>query len=134
MELDKMWWLESGTSSEDALGPYDADLHEELLQNARLKQPETRTWFALVEGEPRAFFSLWPRENSVGIVENLFCHPEYRHRGLASARLAHCVTDTWNEAQARVIIRSDFKETPKHLYARVGFRPFFVGRSYLKKL
>ena len=33
-----------------------------------------------------------------------------------------------------VIINSDPADTPKHLYAAVGFRPTFVTRSYTKRL
>jgi GNAT superfamily N-acetyltransferase len=91
-ELDMLWWLESGTG-EDALGPYSAEHHDEHMLNRRVKAPDVRGWFACVEGEPRAFLSSWPGENGVGVIEDLFCHPEYRHRGLASALIAHCVAD-----------------------------------------
>ena len=37
-ELDRLWWLESGTSDE-AFGPYDSDLHEEMTLSLRVKSP-----------------------------------------------------------------------------------------------
>jgi GNAT superfamily N-acetyltransferase len=133
MELDRLWWLESGTG-DDAFGPYDPDLHAELMLNLRLKSPATRRWLACVEGIPRAFFSAWPGDNGVGIVEDLFCHPEYRHRGLATALMAHCVKDARARGAGPILINSDPKDTPRRMYAAMGFRPFYVSRTYTKRL
>ena len=132
-ELDKLWWLESGTS-EDVFGPYDSDLHEELTLSLRLKWPSVRRWFACVDGVPGAFFASWPGENGVGMVEDLFCDPIYRNRGLATALIAHAVNDARDRGAGPVIINSNPPDTPKHIYARMGFRPIYVGRTYLKKL
>jgi GNAT superfamily N-acetyltransferase len=128
-----LWWLESGTG-EDSLGPYSAEYHDEHMLNRRVKAPDVRGWFACVDGEPRAFLSSWPGENGVGVVEDLFCHPEYRHRGLATALLAHCVADARTRGAGPVIINADPKETPKHMYAALGFRPYCVSRSLWKNV
>jgi GNAT superfamily N-acetyltransferase len=127
-ELDKLWWLETGTG-EDALGPYSVEHHDEHMLDRRVKAPDVRGWFACVDGESRAFLSSWPGENGVGVVEDLFCHPDYRHRGLATALLAHCVADARSRGAGPVIINADPKETPKHMYAAMGFRPYYVSRS-----
>jgi len=127
-ELDRLWWLESGTG-EDALGPYDAAHHDEHILNRRLKAPAARGWFACLDGAPRAFFSSWPGENGVGVVEDLFCHPDYRHRGLATALIARAVADARARGAGPVIINADPKETPKRMYAAMGFRPFYLSRS-----
>jgi GNAT superfamily N-acetyltransferase len=132
-ELDAMWWLESGTG-DDALGPYDERLHDEFMVNLRLKTPPVRRWFACVDGVPRAFFGSWPGENGIGMVEDLFCHPDYRHRGLATTLLAHAVADARARGAGPVIINSEPRDTPKQMYARMGFRPFYVQRTWLKKL
>ena len=132
-ELDKLWWLESGTS-DDAFGPYDSDLHEEMTLSLRVKSPPMHRWFACVDGAPRAFFASWPGENGVGMVEDLFCHPEYRNRGLATALIALAVNDARERGAGPVIINSDTRDTPKHIYARMGFRPIYVSRTYVKKL
>ena len=133
LELDAMWWRESGTS-DDAFGPYDRTLHEELVLSIRIKSPAVRRWFACVDGAPRAFFSSWPGDNGIGMVEDLFCHPDYRNRGLATALIAHCVADARARGAGPVIINSDPRDTPKHLYARMGFRPLYVQRTYTKRL
>jgi GNAT superfamily N-acetyltransferase len=133
LELDILWWLESGTG-EDALGPYSAEHHDEHMLNRRVKALDVRGWFACVDREPRAFMSSWPGENGVGVVEDLFCHPEYRHRGLATALIAHCVADARARGAGPVIINADPKETPKHMYAAMGFRPYYVSRSLWKNI
>jgi GNAT superfamily N-acetyltransferase len=132
-ELDAMWWRESGTG-DDALGAYDDRLHDEFMANLRLKTPPVRRWFACVDGVPRAFFASWPGENGVGMVEDLFCHPNYRHRGLATALLAHAVSDARDRGAGPVIINSDPRDTPKRMYDRMGFHPFYVQRVWLKRI
>ena len=130
-ELDAMWWQETSLG---ALGPYDPAIHDEFMVSRRAKAPAVRGWFACVGGVARAFFSSWPGDNGVGIVEDLYCHPDYRHRGLATALIAHCVADCRDRGAGPVIINSNIDDTPKHLYAKLGFRPLYVGRGYTKKL
>jgi GNAT superfamily N-acetyltransferase len=129
--LDAMWWQETSIG---ALGQYDAGIHDEFMFCRRGKFPETRGWFACVDGEPRAFFSSWPGDNGVGIVEDLYTHPEYRKRGLATALIARCVADCRERGAGPVLINSNIDDTPKHLYVRLGFRPLYVGRSYTKQV
>jgi len=50
--LDELWWRESG-ESEALFGPYDRNLHDEMMVSKRAKNPMARSWFALVEGLPR---------------------------------------------------------------------------------
>lgn len=130
--LDAMWW-QGSSDSQWFFGPYNRELHEELMVSIRIKSPAVRRWFAVVDGEPRAFFAAWPGENGVGMVEDLFTHPEYRNRGLASVLIAHCVADARARGAGPVIINSAINDTPKHYYARLGFRPFYVHRSYTKR-
>jgi GNAT superfamily N-acetyltransferase len=132
-ELDELWWRESG-ESEALFGPYDRTLHDEMMLSKRLKQPMVRSWFAVADGAPRAFFSSWPGENGVGMVEDLFCHADYRRRGLATALLTHCVADARERAAGPVLIVSNVGDTPKQMYAAMGFRPLYVERTWTKRL
>jgi len=125
--LDERWWRESNTAY---FGPYDADLHAELSRSFRTKSPAVRSWFAWVDGGARAYLSSWPGENGVGMVEDLFTEKEYRHRGLATALIAHCVADARARGAGPVLISADVNDTPKQMYAALGFRPLFVNRAY----
>jgi GNAT superfamily N-acetyltransferase len=131
--LDEMWWRET-SEAETQLGPYDRELHDEMLVSKRIKHPMVRSWFAIEGGEPRGFFSSWPGENGLGMVEDLFVHPQSRHRGLATALLAHCVTDARERGAGPVLITSNLGDTPKHMYAAMGFLPVYVMRTWTKKL
>lgn len=132
-ELDEMWWRESG-EDEALLGPYDRDLHDEMMLSKRAKNPMARSWFAIVDGAPRAFLSSWPGNNGVGMVEDLFCHPEYRRRGLATALLVRCVAEARERGAGPVLITSNVPDTPKHMYAAAGFRPLYVMRTWTRRL
>jgi predicted GNAT family acetyltransferase len=82
----------------------------------------------------RAFLNSWEGENGVGQVEDLFTHPEYRHQGLATALLAHCVTDARAHGAGPVIIGCEPNDTPKHMYAAMGWRPLYVVRHVVKRV
>jgi GNAT superfamily N-acetyltransferase len=129
--LDELWWRESSTGY---FGPYDPGLHGELMASFRAKAPALRSWLAVVDGAPRAFLSSWPGDNGVGMVEDLFTEPEYRHRGLATALLAAAVADARARGAALVIITADPHDSPRQMYAAMGFRPLLLHREYLKLL
>jgi GNAT superfamily N-acetyltransferase len=107
---------------------------EAAITSGRAKSPPLRYWLAYVDGEPRAYGASWAGVDGVGQVEYLFTHPDYRHRGLATALIHHCVADARDGGAGPVAITSDVSDTPKQMYAAMGFRPVAVTRSYLKKL
>jgi GNAT superfamily N-acetyltransferase len=105
-----------------------------LFAVARLKQPPVQYWFACLDGRPLAYFNSWAGLDGVGQVEDLFAHPDFRHRGLATALIHHCVADCRGKGAGPVIIAADPADTPKNIYAAMGFRPIAVYSHYLKKL
>jgi GNAT superfamily N-acetyltransferase len=106
----------------------------DFLRSKRLKSPPARVWLAFVADVACAYLSSWPGDNGVGIVEDLFTHPDYRHRGIATALIAHCVEDARNRGARPVIINADPKDTPKQMYSAMGFRPLYITRSYWRNL
>lgn len=113
---------------------FNADVPARFLIVKRAKLPEVRYWLAYADDVPGAYFASWPGRNGVGIVEDLFTHPEYRHRGVATALIAHCVADARARGAGPVVIGADPTDTPKLMYAAMGFRPLFVARSYIRHL
>ena len=89
---------------------------------------------AYVDGQPRAYLASWEGLDGVGQVEDLFTHPEFRHRGLATALIHHCVADCRAHGAGPVVIVADTADTPKRMYAAMGFRPVATSRTYWKKL
>ncbi len=70
----------------------------------------------------------------MGQVEDLYTLPKYRKRGIASALIHHCVADARAKGAGPVIIAANPTDTPKHIYAAMGFRPVAVQSHYTKHL
>ena len=94
--------------------------------------PPVRYWLAFAEDGPRAFFSSWTSSDGIGVLDYLFTHPDYRHRGLATALVHNCVADSRARGAGPVALEADPAGTPKHMYAAMGFRPLSVSHEYLK--
>jgi GNAT superfamily N-acetyltransferase len=106
------------------------DVGRRFVAAERGKSPPRRYWLALIDGAPQGFLSSWEGTARVGQVEDLFVHPEYRHRGLATALLHHCVADCRAHGAGPVAIVADPTDTPKQIYAAMGWRPVAVIRQY----
>jgi GNAT superfamily N-acetyltransferase len=114
--------------------PDEPEVGESLSIIAHLKQPPVQYWFACWEGRPVAYFNSWAGIDGVGQVEDLFTHPDFRHRGLATALIHHCVADARSKGAGPVVIVADPADTPKHMYAAMGFQPVAAYSHYLKRL
>jgi GNAT superfamily N-acetyltransferase len=112
----------------------EPEVGEALFAVARLKQPPVQYWFACLDGRPLAYFNSWEGEGGIGQVEDLFTHPEFRHRGLATTLIQHCVADCRRKGAGPVIIAADPTDTPKNMYAAMGFQPIAIYSHYLKKI
>lgn len=125
--LQTLNWAEHGNET-------SGTVLEDFTTSKRAKTPAVSYWLAYADDAPRAFFSAWAGENGVGIVEDLFTQKEYRHRGIATALIAHCVAAARADGAQTVIIGADAADTPKTMYAAMGFRPMMFTQSYLKLL
>jgi GNAT superfamily N-acetyltransferase len=114
--------------------PFERELLVEFNAYKRAKMPAVRYWLAYVDGEAAAYFSSWPGIDGLGMVEDLFTKQEYRHRGLATALIAHCVADARTRGAREVLIGADPTDTPMHMYAAMGFRPLMMTSQYFKQV
>lgn len=128
--LNKHDWSEYAAR----LGKPDGATGVDLARTQVLKSPPVRHWLVYTDGEPRGYFNAWEGIDGVGQVENLFVRAEYRHRGLATALIHHCVADARAHGAGPVVIVADATDTPKLMYAALGFRPLAIKRSWLKKI
>jgi GNAT superfamily N-acetyltransferase len=125
-ELETMWWE---SDPPDRRAPL-----EQTLQYFRERSPAARWWLAYIDGAPRAFLNSWEGENGVGQVEDLFTHPDFRHQGLATALLSHCVADARKYGAGPVIIGCEPNDTPRLMYAAMGWQPLYVVRHAVKQV
>ncbi len=112
----------------------DLEVTRHLVGRRRAKGPELTTWLARVDGTDCACFSSWPGRNGVGKVEDLYTHPDFRRRGIATALIAHAVDAARQGGASAVVIGARTDDHPKRLYARLGFRPLLLRRSWLRIL
>jgi len=103
-----------------------------LLAHRRVKHPAVRFHIARIEGVDCSFFSAWPGVGGMGMVEDLFTHPAYRGRGIGTALVAACVDDARARGARTVLVNPLLEDTPKRMYAALGFEPLCVQRSYVK--
>ena len=64
------------------------------------------------------------------MVEDVFTHPDYRRRGVATALVEHGVDACRAEGAGGVLLSAFAPDTPKRMYAALGFRPVMALRSY----
>jgi GNAT superfamily N-acetyltransferase len=111
---------------------YPEQLTLDMVAVRRAKSPDLRFWLAGSEGETCAFFSSWPGHNGVGMVEDLFTHPDFRHRGIATALIARAVGDARERGARAVLIGARPDDAVKRMYVSLGFRPICLTRSYVR--
>jgi GNAT superfamily N-acetyltransferase len=110
------------------------EVARQMLQVKRAKQGTVKYWLAYVGKQAVAYFNSSEGVAGVGQVEDLFTHPDFRNRGIASALIHHCVRESRDAGAGPVVIVADPSDTPKNIYARMGFRPVAVASQYLKRL
>jgi GNAT superfamily N-acetyltransferase len=111
---------------------WEPEVSEQIVAAKRVKAPDVRYYLARADGVDCAFFSAWPGENGVGQVEDLFTRADFRGRGIGTALLSACVDDARARGAGPVLIGARPTDTPKHMYAALGFRPLCVQRNYVK--
>jgi ribosomal protein S18 acetylase RimI-like enzyme len=114
--------------------PLDRLLGRHMAEIRREKSPPARHWLAYVGGQPAAYLTSWEGTEGVGQVEDLFTHPAYRHRGVATALIHQGVADCRARGAVPVVIVADPSDTPKEMYAAMGFRQIALRRSWRKDI
>jgi GNAT superfamily N-acetyltransferase len=110
----------------------DAAIGEGLFATRRLKCPPGRYFLATDDGLACGFVSALPGLQGMGQVEDLYVAPSFRSRGLARELIRRAVRACREGGAGPVVIAADAADTPRHAYARMGFRPVAVKREYWK--
>jgi GNAT superfamily N-acetyltransferase len=105
-----------------------------LVACARKAAPEVQPFLLRLDGGDVAYASSFAGRNGVGIVEDVFTRREQRGRGLATALIACAVRHARAGGAGPVLIGARPGEAAGRLYAKLGFVPVCVARSYNRLL
>ena len=112
---------------------FSPEVTEQMQSVRRLASDEAHFFMLWDDAAPVAFFSSWPGVDGVGMVEDLFTLPSHRERGLARALIHHCVADARARGARSVLIGAEIDDTPKQIYAAIGFEPTCLTWSWVKQ-
>lgn len=90
------------------------------------------TWhIAFADGRPIGHLSQ-RTTGALGYLESLFVLPEHRMRGVGTALLQHADTTSRAAGATLTFLPTWSADTPRHMYAKLGFEPVFAFRHWLK--
>jgi len=109
------------------------DVSDQMVARKRLRSDHLPFFLASLEGRDVGHGCAWAGtpEEKVGMVEDLFTDPAFRHRGVASALIVHGIAWARAAGAGPVMIGAVDDDTPRLMYAAMGFRPTFVSRTYV---
>lgn len=98
----------------------------------RAKAPAVSFHLIEQDGDAIGYGSTAVAPNGVGLVEHLFVRSELRSRGIMSAFIADHVDRLLASGCPAVMLGARAGERPRRLYARLGFRPVLVTRTWVR--
>ena len=115
---------------------WSQDVTDQLVARKRQRAASLPFFLARIDGVDVGHGCAWrgSAEDGVGMVEDLFTDPDYRHMGVATALIAHGVAYARGLGAGPVMIGAAAEDTPRFMYAAMGFRPTFTSRTYLSPL
>jgi GNAT superfamily N-acetyltransferase len=96
------------------------------------RKSRATTWIASVDDEPVGLFSSLVH-GEVAMLEDLYVLPSARRRGVATTLVAHAVERAYRAGASLCFLSARADDTPKDMYARMGFAPVGVTRSHLRR-
>ncbi len=102
-----------------------------MIANYRAKEDAYQFFLAIEGGEPAAYGARALAPGGAGMIEDLFTLPERRRRGLASGLVAALSHDLRSMGASCVFLGAVVGEEARRLYARLGFRPVMLTRTWI---
>lgn len=103
-----------------------------LVAGYRAKSGAYHFHLAIRDGAPVAYGAFALAPNGAGMIEDLFTLQTARRRGVATGMIAVFADRLRAEGAHTVFLGALADEQPKHLYARLGFRPVSLARSWVR--
>ncbi|MHB1911973.1 MAG: GNAT family N-acetyltransferase [Acidimicrobiales bacterium] len=112
---------------------WSQEVSDQMVARKRQRSDQLPFFLASLDGRDVGHGCAWAGtpEEKVGMVEDLFTDPGFRHRGVASALIFHGIAWARAAGAGPVMIGAVDDDTPRLMYAAMGFRPVFVSRTYI---
>jgi GNAT superfamily N-acetyltransferase len=112
------------------------DVTDQMVARKRQRAGALPFFLARIGGVDVGHGCAWrgTAEDGIGMVEDLFTAPDHRHMGVATALIAHGVDYARAGGAEAVMIGAAAEDTPRFMYAAMGFCPTFTSRTYLGPL
>jgi len=105
-----------------------------MVAGYRSKSPGCKFWLAMQDGRPVAYGAHAAAPNGAGMIEDLFTLQAARRRGIATAMITSFVEHLRKANCKTIFLGALVDEDAKRMYARLGFRPVMLARSWVKNL
>jgi GNAT superfamily N-acetyltransferase len=114
-------------------GSIDEAVGEGLLANMRGRSPPATYHLIGFEGAVTGYDLTVACPGGLGPIEELFTLPKWRGRGVMSAFIAAAAERLRAEGCDAIFLDAHAHDTPKHLYARLGFAPIALNRTWVRQ-
>ena len=111
-----------------------SDVSAGMVAGYRAKSPGYQFYLAMQGGEPVAYGARAAAPNGVGMIEDLFTLQTARRQGIATAIIATFADHLRSADCHSIFLGALAGEEVKRLYARLGFRPVMLARSWVKEI
>lgn len=105
-----------------------------IVAGYRAKSGTYHFHLAVQNGVPVAYGAYAAAPNGVGMIEDLFTLQSARRRGIASAIIAAFTERLRADRCQTIFLGALATEQPKRLYARLGFKPLMLARTWVRRL
>jgi ribosomal protein S18 acetylase RimI-like enzyme len=128
---------EDRSALRDLLVMFNAPYYGETLAQLVTVHLTTRSsitwWLAKRDDQPAGFLSGWIHSD-LCFLEDLFVHPDFRNRGIATALIHRVTRELRSQGGGMAFLQADPNDTPKNMYRRMGFQPVAVLREYWRDI
>ena len=115
-------------------GEHDEGVAAGLLDGMRRRLGACSYWLLVKGGTPVGYGMTAVCPNGLGLIENLFTLPAHRGRGLMSGFIVEAARRLRAAGCDAVFLDAHAQDTPKRLYARLGFAPVALSRTWVKRV
>lgn len=110
-----------------------SDVTDGIVAGYRAKVPSCRFFLATSDDDAVAYGSFAAGASGAGIIEDLFTLPQHRGHGIASGMIAAFADWLQAEGSSIVFLGALVGERARHLYAKLGFRPVMLTRTWVRQ-